>query len=111
MEKRLVTFDRTSRGNLMYGGPARYWVENIVEALDTPGQWYLDRSLGRLYYLPLPGEDTAYMSPTAPASPCLTCPNSRRTLVSPLARNLAAAFLWPISWLCFTSARGCLSML
>jgi hypothetical protein len=35
---------------------ARYFVENVFEALDTPGQWYLDRPAGRLYYLPLPEE-------------------------------------------------------
>lgn len=36
---------------------ARYWVENTVEALDTPGEWFLDRTEGKLLYLPLPGED------------------------------------------------------
>ncbi len=35
----------------------RYYLENVLEALDAPGQWYLDRSDGRLYYYPLPGED------------------------------------------------------
>lgn len=36
---------------------ARYCLENVFEALDTPGQWYLDRSAGTVYYYPLPGED------------------------------------------------------
>lgn len=36
---------------------ARYILENVFEALDTPGQWYLDRSAGRLYYYPKPVED------------------------------------------------------
>ncbi len=36
---------------------ARYFVENVFEALDTPGQWYLDRSEGKLYYYPHIGED------------------------------------------------------
>lgn len=36
--------------------PSRYWVENVREALNTPGQWYLDRPAGKLYYLALPGE-------------------------------------------------------
>jgi hypothetical protein len=71
VEKRLVTFDRTSRGNLMYGGPARYWVENIFEALDTPGQWYLNRVTGRLYYLQIPGEDMATAVIIAPVLPQL----------------------------------------
>ena len=35
---------------------ARYYVENVFEALDTPGEWYLDRADGKLYYVPLPGE-------------------------------------------------------
>lgn len=34
----------------------RYYVENIREALDQPGEWYLNRSEERLYYLPMPGE-------------------------------------------------------
>jgi len=36
---------------------ARYIVENVKEALDTPGEWYLDRKTGVLSYLPEPGED------------------------------------------------------
>ena len=30
----------------------RYFVENVREALDSPGEWYLDRGEGRLYYWP-----------------------------------------------------------
>jgi parallel beta-helix repeat protein len=36
---------------------ARYWVENTLEALDAPGEWYLDQGTGRAYYYPPPGED------------------------------------------------------
>ena len=55
---RTVTFDRPSLFALHSGAkPEPYWVENVFEALDTAGQWYLDRPQGRLYYLPLPGED------------------------------------------------------
>lgn len=36
---------------------ARFAVENVVEALDTPGQWYLDRPTAKLYYYPRPKED------------------------------------------------------
>lgn len=31
---------------------ARYWVENTLDALDAPGEWYLDRTTGRVYYYP-----------------------------------------------------------
>jgi hypothetical protein len=34
----------------------RYLVENVREALDEPGQWYLDRPLGQLTYIPQTGE-------------------------------------------------------
>src|SRR5262249_23872690 len=33
-----------------------YYVENALELLDEPGEWYLDRKTGRLYYWPLAGE-------------------------------------------------------
>jgi len=35
---------------------SKYWAENVFEALTEPGEWYLDRQEGRVYYLPLPGE-------------------------------------------------------
>jgi len=43
--------------NYSADGPGRYYVENVFEGLDTPGEWYLDRQAGDLYYWPLPGED------------------------------------------------------
>jgi len=33
--------------------------ENAYEFLDQPGEWYLDRGKGTLYYIPRPGEDLA----------------------------------------------------
>lgn len=35
---------------------AKYYVDNVFEALTEPGQWYLDRPTGTLYYIPRPGE-------------------------------------------------------
>ncbi|NLE60385.1 MAG: hypothetical protein GX616_18710, partial [Planctomycetes bacterium] len=34
----------------------RFYLKYVFEALDEPGEWYLDRPTGTLYYLPLPGE-------------------------------------------------------
>lgn len=45
---------------------ARYYVENVREALDTPGQWYLDRAEGRLYCLALPSETAGPLAVIAP---------------------------------------------
>ena len=35
---------------------ARFYADNVFEALDEPGEWYLDRPTGTLYYVPRPGE-------------------------------------------------------
>jgi len=34
----------------------RFWLENYRSALDSPGEWFLDRAAGELLYSPLPGE-------------------------------------------------------
>ncbi|NQT12767.1 MAG: right-handed parallel beta-helix repeat-containing protein [Planctomycetes bacterium] len=44
----------------------RYYVENVFEALDQPGEWYLDRATGTLYYYPLAGETMADVEVVAP---------------------------------------------
>ena len=44
----------------------RYYVSNVFEALDQPGEWYLNRHTGTLYYYPLPGEDMATAEVIAP---------------------------------------------
>jgi hypothetical protein len=36
---------------------ARYYIENARDALDTPGEWYLDRKTGVLSYLAEPNQD------------------------------------------------------
>ena len=43
----------------------RYHLENFKEALDEPGEWFLDRS-GTLFYKPLPGEDMTKAEVIAP---------------------------------------------
>jgi len=44
----------------------RYHLENFREALDEPGEWFLDRD-GTLYYMPLPDEDMSKAEVIAPA--------------------------------------------
>ena len=48
---------------------ARYIVENVFEALDTPGEWYLNRAQGRLYYYPKADEDMNRVEVIAPVLP------------------------------------------
>jgi len=40
-------------------GVKKYVVWNIREGMTKPGQWYLDRTAGKVVYRPLPGEDMA----------------------------------------------------
>jgi hypothetical protein len=35
---------------------ARYFLENVFEAFSEPGEWYLNKETGKLYYYPKPGE-------------------------------------------------------
>ena len=69
-ETRTVTFDRPSLFALLSGDkPGSYWVENVFEALDSAGQWYLDRPRGVLIYLPRPEEDVPSAEIIAPRLP------------------------------------------
>jgi hypothetical protein len=43
------------------------YIENALELLDEPGEWYFDRSARTVYYLPRPGEDMAKAETVAPA--------------------------------------------
>jgi hypothetical protein len=57
---RIVTFTAPSTTRKSYGAfprGNRYLVENVKEALGSPGEWYLDRPTGVLTYIPMPGEN------------------------------------------------------
>ncbi|HNY31833.1 MAG TPA: right-handed parallel beta-helix repeat-containing protein [Fibrobacteria bacterium] len=43
-----------------------YYLENAMEFLDTPGEWYLDETANILYYMPLSGEDMTKAKAVAP---------------------------------------------
>lgn len=69
MKTRLARLAEPSRLRLTddhhYDG-AHYYIENVFEALEEPGQWYLDRPAGKLYYVPMPGEDIQTVEVIAP---------------------------------------------
>ncbi|MEW6359362.1 MAG: right-handed parallel beta-helix repeat-containing protein [Planctomycetota bacterium] len=65
----IADIDETRR-TVRFTGPSRfpssyferqmpYYVENVPEGLDAPGEWYLDRKTGILTYWPMQGEDMA----------------------------------------------------
>lgn len=47
---------------------ARYLVENLFEGLDEPGEWYLDKKEGVIYYMPEEGEEMQTAEVIAPIS-------------------------------------------
>lgn len=55
-------------GNDWFNGvpEGRCYLENAREFLDSPGEWYLDRTSGLLTYWPRPEEDPARWTVTAP---------------------------------------------
>ena len=65
-ERRRLTFERVA-GAFFLGPSIRYYVENAFEYLDEPGEWYLDRARGTLFYYPTPDEDMTQAEVIAPA--------------------------------------------
>ena len=65
-ENHIVTFTGGSWRPLTWSHG--YYVENLYEGLDEPGEWYLNRQTGILYYWPLPDEDMTQAEVTAPAT-------------------------------------------
>lgn len=60
---KLSGYDK-SRNRILFESPMsgaveendKYFFENVYEAFNAAGEWYYDRSEGKIYYLPLPGQ-------------------------------------------------------
>ncbi|MEK7399606.1 MAG: hypothetical protein AAB116_21905, partial [Candidatus Poribacteria bacterium] len=44
-----------------------YYVENAFELLDSPGEWYMSKKEGKIYYMPMQGEDINKTEVIAPS--------------------------------------------
>lgn len=69
VEGDLVRFGKASIAHLKddyTDGLAPFYVDNVAEAMDAPGEWYLDRPAHTVYYLPRKGERRASFAPVAP---------------------------------------------
>lgn len=64
LKRHEVLFNTPSRYPNSAGEP--YRIENIAEALDEPGEWYLNREMGVLFYLAHEGENPNEMDFIAP---------------------------------------------
>ena len=70
-ENHVVHFRQPSLGSLLDEGGAfaRYALFNVFEALEEPGEWYLDARSGVLHYLPMAGETPENTTIVAPRLP------------------------------------------
>jgi len=74
LQRRIVRFTNHSHWPVGYWEKfERYRIHNCFEALNSPGEWYLDRKTGTLYYWPLPGEDMEEAEVIAPRLTDLVC--------------------------------------
>ena len=79
LRMRLLSVDETKQIATMRGVPqpsnkegnARYYIENAPDALDQPGEWYLNRKTGVLTYWAREGEDLTRAEVIAPRLPTL----------------------------------------
>ncbi len=55
-----LEFSRPSSMRVKEGD--RYFLENVREALDSPGEWYLDKAAGELWYIPQEGESSGTLT-------------------------------------------------
>lgn len=60
----IVTFEKTSTFRLEHGD--LYYLENAMEFLNSPGEWYLDSNSGILYYIPTQQEHLEGLEAIAP---------------------------------------------
>ena len=66
-DSRVVMFSNASVWPFESWGPRqRYYIENVFEAMDAPGEWYYNRDTQALYYKPMPGEDMTQAQVVAP---------------------------------------------
>jgi hypothetical protein len=63
-EGRIDIADSERHGSIKGGN--WFWIEGVKEELDQPGEWYLDRAEGRLYFMPETGVDPNTLMVVAP---------------------------------------------
>ena len=70
---RTLTFAKPSGPPPGAFGVNKYVIWNVREGMTQPGQWYLNRTAGKLVYWPLPGEDMAQAEVIAPSIESIIC--------------------------------------
>jgi len=71
MEHPYFAWSLKSTGHNRFAFKKPFYIENAYELLDTPGEWYFNRSTDTLAYWPLPGEDMSTAEVTIPKTETL----------------------------------------
>ncbi len=74
------------------------YVENAYQLLSRPGQFYLDKTADRLYYIPLPGQDMYSVDVELPVLQTLVSLNGTPGHLSPVPENAPGATYTGSSW-------------
>ena len=53
-----------------HSGALNYYLTNIPSQFGKPGEWYLDRAAGKVYYIPRDGESAEALTVYAPETDC-----------------------------------------
>ncbi|MFF2433341.1 discoidin domain-containing protein [Streptomyces sp. NPDC058107] len=81
------------------------WLENARELLDAPGEWYLDKGEGEIYYMPEAGQDLSTATVTVPHVQDLVDLNGTKT--SPVTHVSFEGITFSYStWLAPSSSDG-----
>jgi len=65
VKESIITIGPRERHAAMNQG-SWFWIEGVKSELDQPGEWYLDTKIGRLYYIPQPGQNPNNQKIVAP---------------------------------------------
>jgi len=74
------------------------YVENAYQLLSRPGQFYLDKTADRLYYIPLPGQDMYAADVELPVLQTLVSLNGTPGHLTPVPQNAPGASYTGSSW-------------
>jgi len=70
--------------NYPYAKGKRYYAFNILEELDAPGEWYLDRQSGMLYFWPPSDPDKAEIAVSLLRDPLIRLKNTKDLVIKDL---------------------------
>ncbi len=59
----------------------RFYIYNLLEELDVPGEWYYDKNLSTLYVYPADTSDNAKISITYPISEAIKIENAKNIII------------------------------